>query len=418
MEASKSQEQNYKKLILPDFTMVEINALLGRLLHIQIHIASLQYYINLQDSNLHRHLILHRPHLSKLRTNSLLTISKLHHRAFHLYSKFRTVESEYETARVQQVANFAALHSQLDIISSKFIALHDCTNHRAITVAYQSCPLFKHPPRTYRPRFHRQHRPEICHLFSQSGETLFPIQPQMMLISISTLILWMLRTQDRRMTPHLRFLPAPVSECSRRLHRALARYFNRAPASASPRRLRLFHRAPDLSQRLRCAPPRSFYRAPASASPRRLRLLRARASVSTRLYHRAQVSAYPDATPMAGLAYASVYAFSTAATDCNYDFAADSPDNHISPFTSSSTASPAPLASTPFFARMLLSASTRTTCTVTSTVTHRPPLASTTHRVDSKRCLTFVFHSSFHNAIAQPPTTRTDVGSHAHWRHH
>ena len=65
MTASKSQEQNYKKLILQDFIMVKINALLSlrRPLRIQIHIESLQCYINLQDMDCHPHFMLHRQHM-------------------------------------------------------------------------------------------------------------------------------------------------------------------------------------------------------------------------------------------------------------------------------------------------------------------------------------------------------------------
>ena len=120
-----------------------------------------------------------------------------------------------------------------------------------------------------------------------------------------------------------------------------------------------------------------------------------------------------NAIPLAGSAYAGVYPFSTAATDLTYDIAADSPDNPFGPFPSPSTASsaaPAPLASTPSIAWMLLSASTttaRTTTLRTSTTA-----TSTPRREDRQRCLSFVFHSSF----SQRYSTPADVGSHAHRR--
>ena len=193
------------------------------------------------------------------------------------------------------------------------------------------------------------------------------------------------------MTPDRRFPPAQVSECSQRLHRTLARYFNRAQVLVSPHHLRLYHRAPDLSQRLRCAPPLSFYRAQASAPPRSLPLLRARASVSTRPYHRAQVSAYhrrrrARVTPILWRAQSPPASTPSrpllrAATTISLQTHRTTPSVHS---LLRRQRAPAPLASTPgpSFARMLLSASTRTTRTVTST--HQTSIASTANRVHTQ----------------------------------
>ena len=54
----------------------------------------------------------------------------------NLPSQFELLKANMLRQESQQVANFAALHSQLDNISSKFTALHDRTNQLAVTVAY------------------------------------------------------------------------------------------------------------------------------------------------------------------------------------------------------------------------------------------------------------------------------------------
>ena len=226
----------------------------------------------------------------------------------NLPSQFELLKANMLRQESQQVANFAALHSQLDNISSKFTALHDRTNQLAVTVAYLQ-------PRSTVPTV-RASLAQISSSISPStspGKSPSTFQAGGITVTDPTpgsLLSWICgyesadldsaldtdlsdashtgpkNNNGAALSPrtYIRILSTPTSRTDAVLQPRAA------PASASFRRLRLFHRAPD--PQLRCAPPRSSYRAPASASPHRLPLLRARASVSTRLFHRAQVLAY------------------------------------------------------------------------------------------------------------------------------
>ena len=259
----------------------------------------------------------------------------------------------------QQIANFAALHSQFDNISSKFTALHDSTNQLAVTVAYlqpiSSVPIVRESSEYILSSISPTTTPgELSPRFQAGGNTVTDPTP-------GSLLSWICDYES--------------ADLDYDLDTDLSNVSNIGPKndtrSALPLRTGIGVLSTTTSRAGAVLQPRTGIGV-TSTFAHTHRFQRGHAIAHKLLaYHRRR---WARVTPILWRAQpppASTRPLLRSATAISRQTHRTTPSVH-SPLRRQRPA--APLASTPSFARMLLSASTRTTSTVTSI--HRTSIVS------------------------------------------